>query len=167
MRLGITAKLFLAILLTCVIASLALLGAMRYSFQRGFLGYLNEQEAQRVESVLPKLAEAYRQNGSWAFVRQKPRLWFSLIRPEGMHRFSPDRPRNLRHPGMRGMHGGPYPFPDSELTGIMIRFSLLDADKHLVIGNPKYIDSAPMRAIEVDGKVVGWVAWLPLELSLI
>src|SRR5660397_229872 len=87
MRLGITAKLFLAILLTCVIASLAMLGAMRYSFQRGFLGYLNEQEAQRVESVLPKLAEAYRQNGSWAFVRQKPRLWFSLIRPEGMHRF--------------------------------------------------------------------------------
>src|SRR5660397_257331 len=102
MRLGITAKLFLAILLTCVIASLALLGAMRYSFQRGFLGYLNEQEAQRVESVLPKLAEAYRQNGSWAFVRQKPRLWFCLFVPEAMNRFSLNRHRNFRNPALRG-----------------------------------------------------------------
>ena len=169
MRLGITAKLFLAILLTCLIAAVAMLGAMRYSFQRGFLGYLNEQETQRVESVLPNLAEAYREHGSWEFLRHKPRRWFSLIRPEGMHRFS-SRPPHAMPPngmhGMRRMQRDPFLLPETELTGIMMRFSLLDADKRLVIGNPKQLDRAPMRAIEVEGRVVGWVAWLPLERAI-
>ena len=156
MRLGITAKLFLAILLTCVLASVAMLGAMRFSFQHGFLRYLNEQEAQRVESVLPKLVEAYRQNGSWDFLRERPRVWFSLIRPEGMP-----------HPDHKSERDGRmYVMPESELTGIMMRFSLLDAEKRLVIGNPKHVEQAPMRSVEVDGKVVGWVAWLPLERAI-
>lgn len=156
MRLGITAKLFLAILLTCVLASVAMLGAMRFSFQHGFLRYLNEQEEQRVEAVLPKLIEAYRQNGSWEFLRDSPRVWFSLIRPEGMP-----------HPDHRQGHDGKmFVMPESELTGIMMRFSLLDAEKQLVIGNPKHVEQAPMRAIEVDGKTVGWVAWLPLERAI-
>ncbi|MBS1187753.1 MAG: baeS [Burkholderiaceae bacterium] len=155
MRLGITAKLFLAILLTCVIASFAMLGAMRYSFHHGFLGYLNEQEAQRVESVLPKLAAAYRQHGNWDFVRDKPRLWFSLIRPEGMPDFKHHRPSLP-----------PPPLPDSEFTGLMMRFSLLDAQKQLVIGNHKLFTHTPMRPIEVNGQVVGWIAWMPLERAI-
>ncbi|MBS1170233.1 MAG: baeS [Burkholderiaceae bacterium] len=153
MRLGITAKLFLAILLTCVLASFAMLGAMRYSFHHGFLGYLNEQEAQRVESVLPKLAAAYRQHGNWDFLRDRPRVWFSLVRPEGMPLHEPSTPPN----------GKPYTLPDSELTGVIMRFSLLDAQKQLVIGNPRTGHNAILKPIDVNGQTVGWVALTPLE----
>ena len=158
MRLGITSKLFLAILLTCVIAALAILGAMRYSFHYGFLSYLNEQEAQRLESVLPKVAEAYRQHGSWDFLRDRPRVWFSLIRPEGMPLHEPREQRESHE-----QKGKPFRLPESELTGIIMRFSLLDAQKRLVIGNPQLVHQASLKRIEVDGQTVGWVALMPFE----
>ena len=110
---------------------------------------------QRVEAVIPKLANAYRQHGNWDFVRDKPRVWFSLVRPEGMP-----------HPEQHERGKPPFAMPESELTGIMIRFSLLDAQKQLVIGNPKQVEHAPMRPIEVDGKTVGWIAWMPLERAI-
>ena len=37
----------------------------------------------------------------------------------------------------------------------MMRFSLLDAEKQLVIGNPRQFPHTPMRPIEVDGQTVG------------
>ncbi len=158
MKPGITLKLFFAILLTTVLASLAMLGAMHYSFHQGFLGYLNEQEAQRVESLLPKLATAYREQGDWEFLRGKPRAWFSLIRPEGM---PPHQAHHKRH--KRGEPGTPPVFPESELTGIMLRLSLLDHNRQLVIGNPKLIPEASLKPIEVDGRTVGWIAHMPFE----
>ena len=153
MKPGITLKLFLAILLTCVITALAMLGVMRYSFHQGFLGYLNEQEAQRLESVLPRMAEAYRENGNWEFLRDRPREWFALIRPEGMARH--------RHPHTFGEK--PPMMPESELTGVMMRFSLLDEQKQLVIGNRQPSPEKFLKPIEVDGKTVGWVALVPFE----
>ncbi len=153
MKSGITLKLFLAILLTCVITALAMLGVMRYSFHQGFLGYLNEQEAQRLESVLPRMAEAYREHGNWEFLRDRPREWFALIRPEGMTRH--------RHPHTSGEK--PPMMPESELTGVMMRFSLLDEHKQLVIGNRQPSQEKFLKPIEVDGKTVGWVALMPFE----
>ena len=151
MKPGITSKLFFAILTTSVIVALAMLVAVRYSFHQGFLGYLNEQEAQRIESVLPKLSDAYREHGDWEFLRHKPRLWFSLIRPEG----------DLHHTHKEGEK--PPPMPDSELTGLIMRFSLLDEKKQLVIGNPQPVHETLLKPIEVDGQTVGWVALVPFQ----
>src|SRR5579864_9485305 len=81
-RLGLTAKLFLAILAAMLIAIAATLVAARISFVQGFLGYLNEQELERIEVMQPLLARAYAEHGSWDFLREDPGAWIDLSRGE-------------------------------------------------------------------------------------
>jgi two-component system sensor histidine kinase BaeS len=150
-RLGITSKLFLAILLTCALVAIAMATAVHYSFNQGFLGYLNEQEEQRVEMLRPTLANAYVRHGSWDFLRGNPRVWFTLIRPPGMPMLNDDP------------SASPVARQESELTGLNLRVSLLDEQKNLVIGNPALDEDTKLKAIEVGGKTVGWIALVPFQ----
>ena len=83
MRPGLTAKLFLAMLAVAVFAVLAMGVAARMSFDRGFLGYLSEQEAGRMHTVASSLGAAYKEHGSWQFLRDSPRAWFEVMRSIG------------------------------------------------------------------------------------
>ncbi len=154
MKPGITSKLFFAILLTCAVVAAAMATAMRYSFSQGFLGYLNQQEAQRIELLRPALADAYVRNGGWDFLRHNPRQWFSLIRPRDM-----PAPDDDDGPERRG----PFAPPPTDLTGLNLRISLLDQHRQLVVGNPAAAAGAALRPVEVGGQAVGWIALLPFQ----
>src|SRR5467141_987255 len=69
MQPGITLKLFLAILAASAAAAAAMAVATRLSFESGFLGYLNQVEAQRLDALTATLAAEYRRYGDWSFVR--------------------------------------------------------------------------------------------------
>jgi len=69
MKPGITLKLFLAILAACALAAAAMAVATRLSFQSGFFGYLNQVEAQRLDTLVGSLADEYRRRGDWEFLR--------------------------------------------------------------------------------------------------
>lgn len=150
-RPGITSKLFFAILLTCIVVAVAMATAIRSSFNQGFIGYLNEQEEQRVEALRPTLANAYLKHGGWDFLKGDRRQWFELIRPPGMP-----------PPDGRGERSRPAP-PESDLTGLNLRVGLLDAQKQLVAGNPTLNRNAKLKPIEVDGGTVGWIALVPFQ----
>ncbi len=153
MKLGITSKLFFALLATSMLAVLATSIAARVSFVRGFLGYLNEQGVERIESLVPSLANAYEQHGSWDFLRHNPRAWFSLLlgRSAELHGVDPASVSRDR-------------ISESDLTGVSLRVALLDADRRLVTGNSDVIGAdAPMRPIIVRGTTVGWLAVLPFQ----
>jgi two-component system, OmpR family, sensor histidine kinase BaeS len=66
---GIALKFFLAILLAAAVAAGAMALATRLSFQSGFLGYLNQVDAQRLDELAGRLAAEYRRAGTWDFVR--------------------------------------------------------------------------------------------------
>jgi two-component system sensor histidine kinase BaeS len=66
---GITLKLFLAILAASIVAATAMALATRYSFHAGFLGYLAQVDAQRLDALSAALAQEYRASGGWEFVR--------------------------------------------------------------------------------------------------
>ncbi|MFN2644607.1 MAG: sensor histidine kinase efflux regulator BaeS [Burkholderiales bacterium] len=68
-KLGIALKFFLAILLAAAVAAAAMAIATRVSFQSGFLGYLNQVDAQRLDELARRLAVEYRRNGDWTFLR--------------------------------------------------------------------------------------------------
>ena len=140
MRFGITAKLFLGLLATSVLVAVAMGVAMHVSFVRGFLGYLNHQELQRVERLIPTFAEAYRENGDWEFLRGERRTWFQLLRS-----VEPPPPAD----------GGRA---EAALTGLDLRLGLLDAQRRRVAGAPAtVIEDATLRPVEVDGQVVGYM----------
>ncbi|MEA3192198.1 MAG: two-component system, OmpR family, sensor histidine kinase BaeS [Betaproteobacteria bacterium] len=69
MKPGITLKLFLAILAASAVVAAAMAIATRVSFQNGFLGYLNQVEAQRLDALTAKLADEYRRTGDWSFLK--------------------------------------------------------------------------------------------------
>lgn len=152
-RPGITTQLFGAVLATAALVALVLSGAARFSFDRGVLGYLNEQAAQRMDAVLPRLRQAYADHGSWDFVRQRREVWFALV--------GVDMAR------MR-VHGDVDAAPDqslvdSELLGAGRRLSLLDERRQLVTGFPSILAGSEQREIVVDGRTVGWLAIAPIQ----
>ena len=191
MRPGLTAKLFLAMLAVAVFAVLAMGVAARLSFNRGFLGYLAEQETERMQSVAASLATAYRTHGGWEFLRNNPHAWLDAMRPghfsglppphgfgdpnapepppdDGSTQPSPDGHAREPH-GLQGPPPGPMhmdaPASVSMLTGTDFRFALLDAQNRLLFGNDAAVTAvhAVKQAIVVNGRTVGWLMMLPLR----
>ena len=146
---GITAKLFFAVLFTAVCVVVAMALAAQWSFNRGFLGYLNEQEAQRLEAASPRIIEAYLENGSsWDFLRGERRRWFHLLRP--LPGVDPQSDAYIPQPA----HPSP---PLSELTGALLRTTLLDADGNFIVGFSDTRGKGTRLPLKVDGKTVGYV----------
>ncbi|AJC46297.1 sensor histidine kinase efflux regulator BaeS [Xanthomonas sacchari] len=148
MKLGLTAKLFLAILAACVTVLLINGLAVQAFVKRQFLDYLNEQGVERMQEALPRVRAEYARHGNWDFVRDNPEVWFVLMRPER----GPGPPR--RAP------------PISDQTGAVFRFALLDQDFKSLIGNPDVGRDDILRPVVVDGRTVGWMAMLPFQKAL-
>lgn len=147
MRLGLSTKLFLAVFALVVVVVLAMSAGARLSFSHGFLGYLAEQETERLESSVPTFAAAYAEHGNWDFVRNNHQAWFQMMRPQ-------------RHgSGSTGQDGPPV----SDLTGANMRFTLLDAEQRYVFGNPHLDQAQIRRPIVVAGKTVGWLCMTPFR----
>src|SRR3989338_6873146 len=79
MRFSITYKLLLSFFVATVVAVGSMLVLMQWSFERGFLQYINtvEQEAQNI--LIDTLVEEYRAQGNWEFLRDNPRRWSELV----------------------------------------------------------------------------------------
>jgi two-component system, OmpR family, sensor histidine kinase BaeS len=153
MKLGITTKAFLAVLLVALAVLLAMGVAGRWSFTRGFVGYMDELALQRIEDLVPRFTQTYAREGSWDLLRNNRRAWFHLMRP---------------HPDT-GTGGTPDveldALPESDLTGAVFRITLIDSEQRFVMGNPRVAtgDGAVKRAIIVAGKTVGWLVMGPFQ----
>lgn len=150
LRLGITGKLFCGLLATSSLVALALAFAVQINFTRGFLGYLNEQELQRVERLAPLLAQAYTENGeNWRFLQGRQRgNWYDMIRMVDVNVMENEEERL-----------GPA---DETLMGINFRLSLVDENQERIVGAPaSTIPEATLRPIIVDNNIVAYVALLP------
>lgn len=148
MRLGITAKLFLAILAVNVILIGGLTWSARQGLETGFLNYVNKVEAKRLERLVGALARAYDRYGGWGFLRRDYLEWSRLLRNFETNQFS-TLPLNL-------WVGGDAPDYEARLT-------LLDAERRRILGKadpPKNATTYPIRRNEV---VVGYLVISPSQ----
>lgn len=110
MRIGIGFKLFIAVLAASVVMAVAMAIANRISFQRGFIGYLNELETKRLEVLTGILANHWREVGDpavgWGTLRGRDDLWRHIVRYSG-YRVQLG-PRALRSFSAQGL---PLPVP--------------------------------------------------------
>ena len=152
MRLTITTRIFLA--LTVVSLLILALNAVvtRWNFQRGFLQYVAQQEADTINDAASDLAEVYRLEGSWDSLRDNPRRWNELLRPNDRRRLPERRPPPRQEPGK------PPPYDPLEFGR---RISLLDAGGDLIVGSARSGDTTQSVSITVDGQTVGYVAITP------
>ncbi len=151
MKLNLAARLFAAVLGAAVVVAVAMGVGAHVNLNRDFLGYLNEQAVLRLELAVPGVTAGYQQQGGWEFLRQRPELWFRLLRPlpEGGSAALTERPK-----------AAPTP---AELTGASRRFTLLDAERRRVVGFDAPAADAIERGIVVDGLTVGWLVLTPFE----
>lgn len=157
MKISISARLFLAVLATAAFAVLAMGLAAHWSFTRGFVGYLNELAIRRLDAAVPRLGQTYAQAGSWAFLRDNRSEWFSLMRQS-----LPEPVTELEGSAESTDDLPPRP-PASDLTGAVLRFSLLDAQSRWVIGYPEQHADTIRREIRASGRVVGYLTLAPFE----
>ncbi|HPE60270.1 MAG TPA: ATP-binding protein [Thiolinea sp.] len=154
-------KLITAFLGLTLIILIATLGLARWSFEHGFLDYVNALEQSRLEQVSSALAEAYASYGSW-----------EAIATEHLNRILYSRPPDEGGPPPE--HGGRKPRPElrsGKPPGPDHRqrrrrgppTALLDQNGLLIAGHPDAIrpEHGIRVAVQVDGQTVGAVVGLP------
>lgn len=150
-RLRITTKLFLAVLATAALVVVAMSAAAHWSLTRSFLGYVNGLGVERLDATMPRIAAAYAENGSWDFVHEHRPGWLHLLMP--------------RPPLIEDDEDGERapPAAASELTGAMLRWTLLDEQHRYITGYRQNSADAVERPVVVEGRTVGYVAMAPFQ----
>ncbi len=149
-RIGVTIKLFLAVLATSVLVVVGLTWASSVSFERGFLVYVNESEAAQLEELTEVLAASYARRNDWNWLRRDQRRWRTLlVRYTRYRMLNPTDEQSVPAPG--------------ETIELALRLSLLDAQLQLVAGNPQPAPNARMQPILVNGQQAGWLAVSPSD----
>lgn len=144
-RPGITGKLFLAILATCILVLILMHWAVRLSFERGFIGYIKHGNEQRLALLSEALSEQYTLHGSWRFLRHNEKYMFQLLR-------SVDR------------DPGSSTGPDLPPHGWRTQFWVTDLSAKRLVGPPGPIpQDGSRRQIIANGQLVGWVVASPVE----
>ena len=69
--------------------------AIRFSFEQGFLGYLQRSAEDRTEMIADVVAEQYADYGSWYFLRNNQRGFMQALR-------ALDTDRHMEHMGAAG-----------------------------------------------------------------
>lgn len=165
-RLSLTTRIFLALLGMVGVVVVLLVLVTRWNFDRGFLGYLNDQATERMATVQPRLVAAYREHGNWDFLRGSPRHWFALMRPPAAAGGRASEHHGAASAASAGAVASPAPAPSipvSDLTGAVQRLGLLDAQDQWVAGFREIDPGMRKVAIEVDGARVGWLVSAPFE----
>lgn len=153
MHLSIRHKLFLTLLAATTVVVGVMYGFMHWSFQHGFVSFLESRQQARVERMVERLGELYASEGSWEGLRGDHMRWRSLVLDgRGMPGPGPGHAMMGRGPG-RGPGGGPYG-PDGGLA-------LLDVDRTVLFGRVADVGSLELSPIRADGRVVGYVGSLP------
>ena len=180
-RFKIKYKLFLAFILTISVVLLLTTAMMKSSFQRGFLNYINETEAEQLKTMAVKLEQLYAVQTNWNFIQAQPQLWHELFRPSVKQspfagQKPPPRPAFLDHPPPHPFQEGfffpselgkPPPranFPvNNDPLNIGGRIALLDAAGNLLVGQPSALIAAKKQKILVNNKLVGYLTLEPLR----
>jgi len=168
MKIGITHRLFLAILAAAALAVIAMFIIMQWSIGRGFLRYVNTLEQMQLTRIAGVLEEDYARKGSWDFLHDDPTYWRRVILsalPEqecnmtGMIEPPPPPPRHGQGGGMGRHHDKPQ-LPRGR--HFMMRLLVLDDQKKTLFGPDQISDDITLLPLRYQEKTVGHLGLLPL-----
>lgn len=150
-----TLKLFLVILATCIAVVFSMGMAVRWNFERGFVQYVQERNAELVDRLQGLLADLYVQNDNWDALRSNDLLWNQLMVLRSNHAGEettnklPSTEQNTLQENRPRGSGLPPPRPSP--------YTLLDASGQYVAGLRELSPEAARHAIHVGGNTVGWL----------
>ena len=144
-------KLFAAIAGAIALLTLCAYFVFSWSFERGFVQYLHRADELRLERVIDRLQEIYVAEGGWdGLANDRPR-WIEITREAlGLPRPAAETESGKRDARQR----------DLPLT-IDPRLMLFDAERNRLIGRPEAAALAVLRPIELEGRSVGYLGYVP------
>jgi len=170
----IFSRILLAQGVTVLLALVVATTITRVNLSQSFKGFLETQERNILQTLVPVFADLYESGEGWSFLRDNPRAWqkiWHLSHPEpGEER----RGRSSPNHGGQSDHSGPPGRRQSDFQllrwmgpperGIFRdRLFLLDENRNRISGAARESGRpGPLEAIEVDGQVVGWIGFAPL-----
>ncbi|WP_168204209.1 ATP-binding protein [Aliikangiella coralliicola] len=188
MKLGMRIKVFSVIALSSLIALLIMLLISYWTFDQGFLTYVNKKEEEQVNYLADTLIEHYLQHNGWSQLERNPREWKEIVEqalPDEMQYFSPRRPRgkgNFRPPppehkprrkrGPNHSHppppGGKPPHrpgpPENEQAtseNFITRINVLDKNQQRIFG-PKLSAEFKLFPMKVESEIIGYIGLKPI-----
>lgn len=165
MKISITHRLFLAIILAAGMAVISLVLIMQVSMRQGFLRYVNTMEKTGVSRLAASLQEGYRPESGWEFVLHNPALWHRLVIASMPAGGQPPPPGVPADPSPNLEIEGPpsRPLPPPLPPHFIPRFFLLDADRKVLIGRIEVPVGSEATPLLHQGKIVGYVGMVPRE----
>jgi len=173
------AKILLAQVITVLLALLVVMAITRANLNRGFLDFLERQEAAVLDITAPALAELYEARGGWEFLRNQPDNWFGILRQtRELLPGESERGRGPQHMGRLGGErgsraaGGPPDHPLRWLRSLdrlqlRDRLFLLDADRAFLAGVPVHdAEQLALQEVRVGDEAVGWIGFAPMGNAL-
>ncbi len=167
MKIGITYRLFLAILAAASLAVVSMFVIMRWSIDRGFLRYVNTMEQARLIRLSARLEEGYAGPGSWDFLKNDPSQWRRYIAESlpdeetgSTERGEQDRVRP-QLPRKEADIPRDRPLPPKVVRSFMTRAFLLDAGKKPLFGPSDFPVTVELKPLRYHDHVVGYLGLLP------
>ncbi|AWF79893.1 two-component sensor histidine kinase [Microbulbifer sp. A4B17] len=165
MSLNIRYKLSLAFLLTTAITVGGMFVFFQWSFDQGFMNYIQSQELREVDDLVEELQDIYASEGSWKSMRGNSMRWQRMHRRVMPSYFENLPPPPFPPPGMRGPRHPPEHPPEHSVGKSLIgRLVLLDKEKRSVIGYYSGSENIAMQPLVVNGETVGYLAINPLPV---
>lgn len=156
MKIGITYRLFLAILAAAGLSVVSMFLIMQWSIDRGFLSYVNSVEHKRLTRLATALEKSYAGTGNWDFLKNNPKQWHLLLAasfPEG----EPGPPQ------WREKGGDAGPLPPPVARGFDMRFFLLDSGKHPLFASADIPGNVDLKPLRHHDRIIGYLGLLPFK----
>ncbi len=167
MFISIKYKLFTTLLTAVVIVVVGMFLLIHWSFNRGFLNYVNTVETKRLESLAVSLQKAYTAQKDWRFLQGNTRLWYQFLvtaTPEGIQQFDPLAGARVPEDNKNSHHSVAIDAESHESRGhqniqhltplkkkkdlFEFRVVLMDRDRNVVVGpsgNPVDMKVIPLK----------------------
>jgi two-component system sensor histidine kinase BaeS len=163
--LGLTSKLFVALLVVILIAATTMSVPISVSARR----IVESPDDQGMGRVQRALVATYQEHGNWDFLRGNPRAWLELLGDFAAQPLAQDQVRSLPETGSpRQGQQVPMPtlippelgpgIPMLTLVPMSLRLALWDDMRRFMVGDSQLGPDTPARPIVVNGRVVGWLA---------
>jgi two-component system sensor histidine kinase BaeS len=137
-------KLFLTIAGTIAGLTFITYLVFTWSFERGFVQYVNRADEARLELMIDRLADAYARDGGWASIAGSGERWMAMSRDA------------------LGLPSSAEPGERRELPlTIDPRLLLFDGNRAVLIGRPETAARAVLKPIVSEGRVVGYLGYVP------
>jgi two-component system sensor histidine kinase BaeS len=181
MKLKLIHKLLIAMFASTAIVLVMVASLTSATVGRGFQAFLQQQERNHVERLLPSLAQWYTDRGGWADIERNPREFLRLayaVLVQGAEFSEADlsgRTAGFQAGARRGRGGppespgagreweslgpGPGPRPGrNSRNALPQRLFLLDGKKQVIVGMlPAVLDEESLMPVEAGGEIVGWL----------